>query len=135
MWCSKAYEDEQYQDSSKKGSNVPVKRKRPDPNEAKLDEVKGIVSKLREQLGSEYTSEQYHVWVQLIHIGKHSSYSDPPDFPFLFSKNKKKTKCAVELEALLPAPLRGLPPWDVLQENACQCIQNTSLNWKSGTLS
>ena len=50
LWCCKSCEDEQYQDSSKKGTNLPGKRKRPDPNEAKQDVVKGIV---REQLGSE----------------------------------------------------------------------------------
>ena len=91
LWCSKASEDEQHQDTSQKGTNVPAKRKRPDPNGPKQDAVKGIVEKLREQLGSEYTPEQYNAWAQLIHIGKHSSYSDPPDFPF-FSKSKKKKK-------------------------------------------
>ena len=48
----------------------------------KIDEAKEIFLKLKEMHGKKYTTERYHAWAQLVQIGKHSSYDEPPDYPF-----------------------------------------------------
>lgn len=56
--------------------------------EKKMTEAKDIVIKLGEKHGKRFSSEQFHAWSQLIQLGKHVSYDEPPDYPF-FSKGKK----------------------------------------------
>lgn len=55
--------------------------------EKKLDEVDTIVGKLREKHSGKYPEEKLRMWGHLIQMGKHGSYSDPPDLPFFRKKS------------------------------------------------
>ena len=48
----------------------------------KSNEVADIVEKLEEANSGKYSPEQLHTWAHLIHMKKHSSYTEPPDKPF-----------------------------------------------------
>ena len=60
--------------------------------EDKMNEVKEILAKLQSKHGKKFSVEQYHAWAQLIHIGKQESYDEPPNFPFLWGKNRMVTR-------------------------------------------
>ena len=60
--------------------------------EDKMNEVKEILAKLQSKHGKKFSVEQYHAWAQLIHIGKQESYDEPPNFPFLWGKNRIVTR-------------------------------------------
>ena len=77
-----------------------------DKNEKTLDEVKAIVSQLQSKHGKNYTPEQYNAWAQLIHIKKHTSLEDCPDFPFF--RGSKKT--ATTKPSLQSGPLVSSSP-------------------------
>ncbi len=55
-----------------------------------ISDVESIVKQLQSIHGESYSIEKMNAWAHLIHMGKHSSYQEPPDFPF-FRGNKKKT--------------------------------------------
>ena len=55
-----------------------------------ISDVESIVKQLQSVHGESYSIEKMNAWAHLIHMGKHSSYNEPPDFPF-FRGNKKKT--------------------------------------------
>ena len=59
-------------------------------NEEAMDEVKTLVLQLQERHGSRYTAEQYNAWAQLIHLKKHESHDDPPDYPFFRGRKKSE---------------------------------------------
>ena len=53
-----------------------------------ISNVESIVKQLKSIHGESYSIEKVNAWAHLIHIGKHSSYKEPPDYPF-FNGNKK----------------------------------------------
>ena len=59
-------------------------------NDTKLDEVTDIIEALKKEHGSSFTPEQMHAWAHLIHISKHESRIQPPDFPFFRGKSSSK---------------------------------------------
>ena len=57
----------------------------------KIDEVEDIVSKLRENHGNSFKIEHLNAWAHLIHIGKHSSYDTPPNYPYFVGRKSFHT--------------------------------------------
>lgn len=94
IWChlpaSSATEKTAKRKNTEASPHTSKRMKCSDKNEKALDEVKAIVSQLQSKHGKNYTPEQYNAWAQLIHIKKHTSLDDCPDFPF-FRGNKKTT--------------------------------------------
>ena len=54
-----------------------------------ISEVEEIIKKLREKHSDAYSVEKLNCWAHMLNVGKHSSYDEPPDFPF-FKKRKEK---------------------------------------------
>lgn len=77
-------------DKENDGENEPKRR----PNYlSRLSEVQDIINELEEQnLGENFTNEQLRVWAHMIHIKKHTSYTDPPNKPFFRKHSAKKNK-------------------------------------------
>lgn len=58
-----------------------------------ISEVEDIIKKLKEKHGDAYSIEKLSCWAHVLHRGSHSSYDEPPDFPF-FKKPHKAAKDA-----------------------------------------
>lgn len=56
-----------------------------------ISEVEYIIKKLKEKHGDTYSVEKLNCWAHMLNVGKHSSYDEPPDFPF-FNRPKQKNK-------------------------------------------
>ena len=56
----------------------------------KIDEVEGIVLKLKEKHDTKFSVEQFSAWAHMIQLGKHSSYEAPPDLPY-FGKHRHES--------------------------------------------
>ena len=54
-----------------------------------ISEVEEIIKVLREKHSDAYSVEKLNCWAHMLNVGKHSSYDEPPDFPF-FKKRKEK---------------------------------------------
>ena len=69
---------------------------------SKMSEVQQIVEDLEQCNGdkSVYSPEQLRVWAHMIHMKKHTSYTDPPDKPF-FRRSKGKPKVSTSSESEL----------------------------------
>ena len=56
------------------------------------EEVNEIFAKLKEkQSGSDYTAAQYRLWANMIQVGTHRDYDNPPRAP-MFGFNSKSSK-------------------------------------------
>ena len=98
-----AFVDSQVQDDS----DGTVQSQRPKQSEAAsttrkdvytktITQVETIMSKLKEKHGSQYDAERYACWAHTIHSGKHSSYEEPPDFPYFRRKKKSSPESQCE---------------------------------------
>ena len=58
-----------------------------------ISEVEEIIKKLKEKHGDTFSVEKLNCWAHMLNVGKHSSYDEPPDFPF-FKRPKEKAKDA-----------------------------------------
>lgn len=56
-----------------------------------INEVEDIIKKLKEKHGDAYSVEKLNCWAHMLNVSKHSSYEEPPDFPF-FKKCKEKVQ-------------------------------------------
>ena len=66
--------------------------------EKNITEIETIIKRLKEKHGDSYSVEKLNCWAHMLNMGKHSSYDEPPDFPF-FKKPKDKIKNAVATSA------------------------------------
>ena len=49
------------------------------------------IKKSQEKHGDTYSVEKLNCWAHILNVGKHSSYDEPPDFPFVnWPKQKNK---------------------------------------------
>lgn len=64
-----------------------------------ISEVEEIIKKLQEKHGNAYSVEKLNCWGHMLNVGKHSSYDEPPDFPF-FKKRKEKRSDAQQSSVL-----------------------------------
>ena len=87
MWCHLYVEPivgkKTKRSSSEPAASASKRSKCAQKNEKALDDVKMVVSTLESKRGSNYSSEQYNAWAQLINIKKHTSLNDAP-----FSRQK-----------------------------------------------
>ena len=101
LWCY-ALTDDNHSDCSatekrsskqRKRSNSPDKATTDQPRSKrntcakKIKEVEAIVLKLKEQHESKFSVEKINAWAHMIHMGKHTSYTVPPNLPY-FGKQK-----------------------------------------------
>ena len=56
-----------------------------------ISQVEDIIKKLKEKHGDGFSVEKLNCWAHMLNVGKHSSYDEPPDFPF-FKQPKQKVK-------------------------------------------
>ena len=56
-----------------------------------ISDVESIVKQSKSIHGESYSIEKVNAWAHLIHIGKHSSYKEPPDYPFFIGNKKAAT--------------------------------------------
>ena len=89
LWCHIPIKRAQKRSKSV-SDGTSSKRKCNEANDKKLDEVTDISEALKKEHGSSFTPEQLHAWAHLIHIGKHESRTQPPDFPFFRGKSSSK---------------------------------------------
>ena len=90
-----------------------------------ISEVEEIIKKLKEKHGDAFSVEKLNCWAHMLNVGRHSSYDEPPDFPFLKRpKNDKHsgvsvsgTSSAVSTAANSPTKRVGL---------RAQCIDQLS---------
>ena len=92
LWCFV-----QKHDSANIGDGQKGRRKRPSQSdnipqskrgtcEQTLNEVEKIVKKLEEKHGTAYSVEKLNVWAHMLHIKKHHSFDEPPNFPSFKSR-------------------------------------------------
>lgn len=118
------------------GFNPPPQRKRkqasntdaPPPGKRQaiaksINEVEDIIKKLKEKHGDAYSVEKLNCWAHMLNVGKHSSYEEPPDFPF-FKKCKKKVQINDKVAASPSGPTCNSPSKRVGLRT--QCIDQLS---------
>lgn len=94
--------DDRKQQKSSKGKECAADRSKYQGHLSKMSEVQEIMEDL-EQCHSEksiYSTEQLRVWAHMIHMKKHTSYTDPPDKPF-FRQSKSKLKVGTSSDSEL----------------------------------
>lgn len=68
------------------GTDPQAKRTRTESHLEKMEELQGIVVKLKEKHKdgkySHFSKAQFHCWGNTIQLGHHDSYDDPPNKPF-----------------------------------------------------
>ena len=86
----------QSEDKNKKGkrsacspTDTEPKRSRSTAHTEKIEEVRKIVKELKEKHTGAYTEKKLRMWAHLIEMGKHKSYSEPPDMPY-FKKGTRQ---------------------------------------------
>ena len=55
-----------------------------------IGEVEDIIKKLKERHHDAFSIEKLNCWAHMLNVGRHSSYDEPPDFPFF--KRPKNVK-------------------------------------------
>ena len=61
-----------------------------------ISEVEEIIKKLKEKHGDAFSVEKLNCWAHMLNVGRHSSYDEPPDFPFFKRpKNDKHSGASV----------------------------------------
>ena len=91
LWCfpkNKKANDE----LSKHGKALLKKSTRVSPYDSqrnKMSEVQSIRKVLQEKHNTKYSPEQLHTWANLIQMKKHSSFDDPPNYPFFRGYTKR----------------------------------------------
>ena len=89
-----------------------------------MEEIDGIEKKLKEKQKDYFTSEQLRTWAHLIHMGKHTSYDEPPNKPFFKSANKTISRSDSQADSISPAKklhirstcIQQLSDWHALYE-------------------
>lgn len=96
------------------GSKSSKRAKCVENNGNKADEAKDVLEELRAKHGEKYTAEQLHAWAEMIQIKKHTSYDNPPNYPFFTGckrreKESSATQCASSsTSSSLISPIRRL---------------------------
>ena len=80
-----------------------------------------IIEDLEERHDDTFTMEQLRVWAHMIHMKKHSSYTDPPDKPFFRKHVSKKNKTTSSTEL---SPVKRIN----LRKKACECMYTECIN-------
>ena len=99
LWCySHAKKSSKPESSSQSGGKRTSKY---EPQSEKMTEVDKIYLKLQEEHKTGYSPEQLRAWAHLLQMGKHDSYTQPPDKPFF---RGRKRAAAVSTSALESVP-------------------------------
>ena len=92
----------------------------------KIEEVEEILSKLKEKHGDSFKIEHLNAWAHLIHVGKHSSYDTPPNYPyFVGHKSSQPSVRNPESDQLGKSDPSVLSPGKRVQLRS-QCIEQLS---------
>ena len=87
------YQSEEKNKKGKRSACSPIdtepKRSRSAAHTDKIEEVRKILEELKEKHTGTYTEEKLRMWAHLIELGKHKSYSEPPDMPY-FKKGTRQ---------------------------------------------
>ena len=91
LWCmcimNENSDYERKQSYEKEESEPPLSAKR-GTCQQRMEQVDGT---LREKHGDIYSVEKLNAWAHLIHMGKHSSYANPPNLPYFKKPCKEST--------------------------------------------
>ena len=64
----------------------------------KLQEIEEIIAKLKEKHGNGFKVEHLNAWAHLIQVGKHSSYDNPPNYPYFTGCRSSQTSSKDDTE-------------------------------------
>lgn len=103
LWCFLPRKQSKRPALSGQDNTTSKRSKIVESNSNKIMEVQEIVTKLQSKHGIYFTPERYHAWAQLIQMGKHASYDDPPNYSFLKDRGKDKVKSSV---SATPSPIK-----------------------------
>ena len=103
LWCFLPRKQSKRPASSGQDNTTSKRSKIVESNSNKIMEVQEIVTKLQSKHGIYFTPERYHAWAQLIQMGKHASYDDPPNYSFFKDQGKDKVKSSV---SATPSPIK-----------------------------
>ena len=105
LWCL----GPEKEDGTTSGSNTNIGNKRKLPHaddkqgskrQAIRDEVEDIFASLKEKHGSTYNAAQLRLWANMLQIGTHRDYDEPPKVPMFGVTAKIGTKSPCLAEAL-----------------------------------
>ena len=104
LWCLGPEKDGT---TSVSNTNISNKRKLPNGDDkhgskrqAIRDEVEDIFTPLKEKHGSTYSAAQLRLWANMLQIGTHRDYDEPPKVPMFGVTAKTGTKSPCLAEAL-----------------------------------
>jgi hypothetical protein len=101
LWCyshaKKSGKKSKAESTSQSGS---TRRSKYEPQSEKMTEVDKIYSKLQEEHKTGYSPEQLRAWAHLLQMGKHDSYTQPPDKPFFRGRKRAAAVCTSALESI-----------------------------------
>ena len=93
LWCytgPSSKKRETVPPKSGKMEDAPVRKSIYDSQLEVTKEVDGICQDLKERHGRVFSPEQLRTWAQMLHVGTHDSYEEPPDKPFFRSAQRKR---------------------------------------------
>ena len=129
MWChGDGYDDESENTvhSGTKRHSTEDNLTKPSKRQAIREEVEEIFSELQEKHSSAYTPAQLRLWANMLQVGTHKDYDNPPNVP-MFGKVAKKRETGMNdalssiAEGVIRA-LKGTPQCDTPQ-----CYTSTSM--------
>ena len=120
--------------STEEGKGEPATKSKRDINQHKLKEIEDIIAKLKENHGSAYKVGVLNAWAHMIQMGKHSSYEDPPNYPYFGRKHPKKAAASDDGESSSQGSVLGSPGKRIHLRSEC-CLLYTSPSPRDATLS